>query len=126
MSIVMRFSTEVTPAADHATRSASCFSAHERTLPLSVFDRHADLVGLDAGIPLELVQHITLELRVSLRGKGRSHWDSSSLLGRVLCASTVCGGGDRKDVGTAKEEMRSSGVDHPPSPRWSAPSASCA
>src|SRR5439155_19887920 len=31
--IVIRFSTEVTPGADHAARSASSFSAHARTVP---------------------------------------------------------------------------------------------
>jgi len=30
----MWFSTEVTPGADQAARSASCFSAQERTVPL--------------------------------------------------------------------------------------------
>jgi len=34
--IVIQLSTEVTPGADHAARSASSFSAHERTLPRSV------------------------------------------------------------------------------------------
>src|SRR5579883_1630143 len=32
----MRFSTAVTPGADQATRSASCFSAQERTVPLRI------------------------------------------------------------------------------------------
>src|SRR5262245_46982960 len=35
-STVMRFSTPVTPGADQAARSASSFSAHDRTVPVSV------------------------------------------------------------------------------------------
>jgi hypothetical protein len=31
--MVMQFSTFVTPGAEHAARSGSCFSTHERTLP---------------------------------------------------------------------------------------------
>ncbi len=34
--IVIRFSTEVTPGADHAARSASAFSAQERTVPFKI------------------------------------------------------------------------------------------
>src|ERR1700693_4421860 len=34
--IVILFSTFATPGADHAARSASFFSAHERTLPISL------------------------------------------------------------------------------------------
>jgi hypothetical protein len=33
---VIRFSTEATPGANHAERSASSLSAQERTVPLSI------------------------------------------------------------------------------------------
>ena len=64
--IVMRLSTLVTPGARQAARSASCRSAHDRTLPLRItslpigFD--GDALGIDLGVAAKGFLDLALDL----------------------------------------------------------------